>query len=201
MKHKIKTIATTAAFAAALTLGAQSASALTLAPYAPSCSVDQFTINGNNSEDCAGAFEGNDSNQDLSGLFGGTDWTELVKVDIEGGETSNTQNGTTLTLTAGTTFTWEITDWMGYNPVMAIVKAGSFFTAYLIDTDLGTDGAGNTFSIFVGNQDDPKNPEISHLTMYGSPSVIPLPAAGWLLLMGIGGLGVASRRRRKAQHN
>jgi hypothetical protein len=31
----------------------------------------------------------------------------------------------------------------------------------------------------------------------GGPAVIPLPAAGWLLIAGLGGLGVVARRRRK----
>jgi hypothetical protein len=39
------------------------------------------------------------------------------------------------------------------------------------------------------------------LVATATPGVVPLPAAGWLLLMGIGGLGGASRRRRKAQHS
>ena len=33
---------------------------------------------------------------------------------------------------------------------------------------------------------------------YHEPDPIPLPAAGWLLLAGIGGLGVMKRRSRKS---
>ena len=195
MMTRLKTIAATSALVAAMTLGAQGAQALTLAFGETTCEVSQFTIAGNDSSACAGAFVGNDSNQDLSGLFGG-DWTELVKVEIKGSQEQVTQNGTTLTLTAGNGFTWKITDWMGYNPVMAVVKAGNYFSAYLVDTSLGKDGEGNTFSILVGKKEN--HPAISHLAIYyDKPGVVPLPAAGWLLLMGIGGLGVAARRRRK----
>ncbi len=199
MMTGIRTTIATAALAALMTLGAQSAQALTLAYGETTCDVTQLTIDGNNADDCAGAFDGNDSNQDLSGLFSKADWTELVKVNIEGGETENTQNGVKLSLTAGNEFTWEVADWMGYNPVMAVVKAGDYFSAFLLDTSLGTKGAGNTFSIVVGKKLN--NPDISHLTLYNTPAVVPLPAAGWLLLMGLGGLGVASRRRRKAQQS
>lgn len=44
----------------------------------------------------------------------------------------------------------------------------------------------------------PGSRALSHVTIYGSPSPIPLPAAGWLLITALGGLGIAARRRRKA---
>lgn len=39
---------------------------------------------------------------------------------------------------------------------------------------------------------------LSHVSLYGAPAPIPLPAAGLLLLTAIGGLGFGARRRRKA---
>lgn len=40
--------------------------------------------------------------------------------------------------------------------------------------------------------------KLSHITYTGDTSVVPLPAAGLLLLGALGGLGFAARRRRKA---
>jgi len=37
---------------------------------------------------------------------------------------------------------------------------------------------------------------LSHYTEYGTASVVPLPAAGWLMLAALGGLGLIGRRRR-----
>ncbi len=39
---------------------------------------------------------------------------------------------------------------------------------------------------------------LSHYTEYGVASQIPLPAAGWLLLTGLAGLGFAAKRRKAA---
>ena len=36
---------------------------------------------------------------------------------------------------------------------------------------------------------------LSHITEFGGPSEIPLPAAAWLMLAGVAGLGFASRRK------
>jgi len=50
------------------------------------------------------------------------------------------------------------------------------------------------------NPKNGKNSGLSHLTFYNSepPVVIPVPAAGVLLITALGGLGFAARRRRKS---
>jgi uncharacterized protein YegL len=52
----------------------------------------------------------------------------------------------------------------------------------------------NTWTVLTTFTDD--STASASLTVFGVDGQIPLPAAGWLLLAGIGGLGLMSRRRR-----
>jgi hypothetical protein len=178
------------------------------------CTVSDFTIGDSSASGCEGAFGGpgtggNDSNVDLDGLFGQNAWTEIVKLD--GSSVENAGEGLTLSvfLTDGSdekSGTWSVSSWGGYKTVMAILKGGPTFSAYKLDTTLGTKGTWTTNGIRNGNGNG--IPGLSHMTFYhvGSPigpprseastgpSPVPLPAAGWLLLAGLCGL-VALRRR------
>lgn len=179
------------------------ASALTLTTGATTCDVSNFTIGGSDSLNCEGAYDGNDSNQNLDGVFGLNDWTQIVKVDDPA--TGGTGNGVTLTVgnPGGTSGTWSVDTWGGFTTVMAVLKGGPTFSAYELDTTLGTFGSWDTSGILKGN--DTPGPGLSHLTLYwtgtppdptgGTIGAVPLPAAMWLLLAGIGGLAAIGRRR------
>ena len=39
---------------------------------------------------------------------------------------------------------------------------------------------------------------VSHISFYNGAAPVPLPAAGWLLMAGLGGIGAVARRRRGA---
>lgn len=202
MLTKIKVIASTTAFALTMLLGAQSALASTFNPNSVTCSTSNFVT----STDCGGPFSGNDNDSgslsdDLDNIFSTSGWTLLEKVNDDRG-TSGFLTVTVLTedddgngLTGG----WEWTSedgWGSMTKVMAVLKGGPSFSAYLIDLS-ETSGTWDTTGIVNGNGG--ASPGLSHLTLYSAPDVVPLPAAGWLLLIGIGGLGVASRRRQKTQ--
>lgn len=68
-------------------------------------------------------------------------------------------------------------------------------TSGLFDLDLFRNDASTFLTGFI-------NTKLEELTTGGTPTggsnVIPLPAAGWMLLAGIGGLGVLRRRQKQA---
>lgn len=70
-------------------------------------------------------------------------------------------------------------------------------------------GGGNTFNtVLVRNETNGGSLELtwdgnsasglSHVTEFGGTTPIPVPAAGFLLITALGGLGLAARHRRKA---
>jgi len=150
-----------------------------------------------------GAATGNDSNSDLDGLFGFTGWTEVLKLD----SSSGTESGGGIELTVTNTKaekTWEIDTYGGYDPVMFVTKGGPSFSAFLMDLTV-LSGTWDTNSMLTGGKKPVRGADLSHWTIYQAerapvdpdpgPQPIPLPAAGWLLVAGIGGL-VGLRRRR-----
>ena len=73
------------------------------------------------------------------------------------------------------------------------VKAG---TGYLIFDGMNTTSSDwNTMGLVNGGE---KQPGLSHISYWSAPlSPVPLPAAGWLLIAGLGGIA-AMKRRTKA---
>lgn len=148
--------------------------------------------------DCEGIFDGNDSNQDLDGLFGLNDWDEVLKLDAGSGV--ETGNGVTLTVGGGGT--WSVDTYGGFFPVMFVLKGGPTFSAFLMDLNV-LSGTWDTQSMLKGNGQ--RGAGLSHWTIYATPDdggptpgpdPVPLPAAAWLMLSGAGALG-ALRLRRK----
>lgn len=139
---------------------------------------------------CAGIFSGNNSNQDLDGLFDPRhDWTEILKLD--GREGRATQGGLTLTV-SGKAKTWALDTYAKNDPVMFVLKGGNSFAAFLMDTTV-LSGTWNTLSMLKGN--GRPGADLSHWSIYSAgtapeaPAPVPLPAAALLLLGGLAGLG------------
>lgn len=185
--------------------------AATSASAAP-CATSAVTIDlFGDATSCAGAIEGNDTGSStfLADLnagsifagFGfanlGSMWTLFGKSD-DGLPTVTADNGATFG-------NWAATG-VAVNTVVTL-KAGDCFSAFLF-SPLASTSVSGTFSmggtgITVGGPGavgcDGKNvPELSHLSVFtngGTPEIVPLPAAGLLLIGGIGGL--AALRSRK----
>lgn len=160
---------------------------LPLADTSVSCDVSNLS----GALQCAGPFQGNDSNSILDDVFGQGEWEEIVKVD--GGTSAN---GLTVS-GSGTSGTWSFSGSLGdFSQVMVALKGGPSFSLYELSTGI-TSGSWDTFGIVKGNGQ--AGPGLSHFTLYGRgevppPSAVPLPGPIWALLAGIGGL-VALRRR------
>ena len=97
----------------------------------------------------------------------------------------------------------------GNNGNITVAAGASSFSRLVLGLKFGTGGQGPnaqspdwvafeisgpgtyTFSQNINSH------ELSHTVLYGAMAAIPLPAAGFLLLGALGGLGIAGRRKRK----
>lgn len=149
-----------------------------------------------------GIFDGNNSNDDLDGLFGVADWGDEFKIDAPFGSVSFAD--TTLTVINsspgfnGDEDLWSLTGKGDYESLMFVLKGGPSYSAYSMDVNV-LFGGWDRFSMLKGNGD--RGPELSHWSVYvsgnGDPTMasVPLPAAGIMLLMALGGLGAARLRK------
>jgi hypothetical protein len=118
------------------------------------------------------AFGANSPNGTLAQLLGTTTGVQYdFAIDQQGGAVTVTLGGTPLTLTSGSV----VGGWTRYT---------SSFTA-----------TGNSTLLAVSNA-APGNPVV-FIDNVQLSAVVPVPAAGWLLLAGLGALGTASSRRQR----
>lgn len=172
-------------------------------------SVDEMTLNGQDSTDCYGVVSGNiNSVSDLNnlGLTWGSDWTIRLTSD---GTSTGTFEGLQLTLqvvgVGDTSGTWEvlITDTNGTDPLnlpatldlVGALKAGDGYALYFFDDIILTADNDGTWSISFTNNGG-QTPDLSHLDLFvrEGNGVVPEPAT--TLLLGVGLLGLAGLRRR-----
>ena len=148
---------------------------------------------------CEGAFEGNDSNQELDGLFDVNGWSELFKEDLDEG--NDTVGGLEVT-GGGTSGGWSLTG-INFNTsnIMVVLKGADSFSSYLLDD--ATSGSWNTDGLVKPN--GRPGPGLSHFTVYQAPKPVqdpeavpePLTILGSATALGIGGLLKRQQSKKK----
>lgn len=165
------------------------------------------------SSDCIGrsSFSGGSPDaSDLDPLDGGG-WMFVGKEDDS---TSSSAFDITLDVVNGTYTIFA--PLAGYDYALALKggaggQDGQFFAAYLLTAaDIASNLVGgnltgsfnmSAFTGLIGNGN--QTPALSNATLFKRegdtpPPVIPLPAAGWLLIAGVGGLAALKRKKRAA---
>ncbi len=181
-----------------LSVSASEASALDLANGSTTCSLGNLT----GSTQCEGAFDGNDSNQDLSDLFGtNVNWTEVVKIDTQNGQTSYSDGDLSFDFSQGDnegkSGTWDFTGFNANEQYMFVLKGGPTFSAYLMD-GLTASGNWNTDGILTGGNNPKPGPGLSHFTVYSTPSAAEPVPEPFTILGSATALGVGALLKRKA---
>lgn len=207
MRMQLKGFAATLALAMTLGFGAHGVNAATLVScntnvgdvttdVSPTSSC--FGIEGLSDGDAAKLADLNALN--INGTTGG--WTSLGKFENTGSNANYSLDDSVVDNLQGK---WEIFNAATsvYGEFMMVFKSGqdantdpAAFVGYILSAASG-DWLSPLLVQSGNNAGDRRTLSNVELFARGDPSVIPLPAAGWLLLGGLGGLA-ALRRRRKA---
>ena len=162
------------------------------------CSIANVTI----STLCQRVTDNNDSAADMNGFAGGLgvfgvdSWMLADKAG--GDEGPGLTASFDLVTGAGSSGTWSVQSFGGYEYAALVVKGGSVsWVAYLLDlSNLG--GVWSTRDLVNGGG---KQPDLSHMSLYvggtrtdAPPPAIPLPATGLLFLGALAGLFGLRRR-------
>ncbi len=123
---------------------------------------------------------------DIANLGGFSDWSLVGKSDA-----SETSPYFAIVDFGATSGTWKIPNPDAGKTYALSLKAGNSFAAYVLSGFSG-DWTTNALTNSKGEPQD-----LSNAVLFSrGVSAIPLPAAGWLMIAGLGGLAAVGRRRR-----
>ena len=115
-----------------------------------------------------------------NGAVEGEDYTSAFSIGFDGDKSGTWSFAANPSLTHG--------------PAYMVVKAATNWALYALDGALSGDWS--TAGLMTPNGKNQAG--VSHISFYNSAAPVPLPAAGWLLIAGLGGLGALARRRKAA---
>lgn len=170
---------------------AASLSHAALTPVAPNCSA---TVTSPSWTDCAGAFSGNDKNQEADVLA-----TILAEFGLSGvsfqGASDDAGSGP-FSANPGTNSGTLAFDAALDGPFVLSLKAGNAFSLFYFD------GAGDPISsidfttLGVSTNGQGIGSGLSHASLYGGVPAIPEPQTYALMLAGLAAMGFFARRRK-----
>jgi hypothetical protein len=173
--------------------------------HAATCNPTNLTTSTACQDDIPGGPGGNVTTTQMNafnggaGVFGVSGWTDLGKIETTSAAGvfpsdyfSVTTNGGNASGTWSLNADYKFTAGASY---AFVLKGGTDNVAYLLDSSV-TSGSWTNLDLFTPNGKN--NAGLSNMTLYGTttPAPVPLPAAAWLLVGGIAGLGAVARRRR-----